>query len=281
MSDRYILLDPTNEEIWFQYIETRIAIARSHDRAVLAQSLAIEWANGICDDLGISHTPVWKFFKRALVARWFGKPENRKFSPGWSYKDALEYANSFRGRSIRFSLFPEDIACHALSFRLPKKQQDEWYDIISQTDNSIAMEMFPEASTDDTICFRRYTTQFGETIIYEAGTGQAMFVFEQERGEHPVVAATKHDKESFVFTQSLPNESFYSMAEEIETKLKHLIQTHDITLSSKCFGLCRKLGIEQISIEGYFDPTDPDKVLIVDLDLPFDFVFMLPKSNCS
>jgi hypothetical protein len=39
------------------------------------------------------------------------------------------------------------------------------------------------------------------------------------------------------------------------------------------------LGIEYVSIEGYWDPVKPDKVLVVDLDLPFDAVFMVPDSH--
>lgn len=241
---------------------------------VPGQEIAIEWADGVCDRLGLTKAGNWKFFKRSLAALWFGRVENKRFPPGWSTEGALQYARHFSGHSVRFSLFPRDIACHAKSFRLPADQKDEWEQIIAQADNSMAMEMFPEASTDDTICFRRYTDQFGETVFYEAGRGQAMFVFEQERGQHSVVSATKDD-EGYIYTRIVPEDHHDRTVQEIEAKLKGLIETHDNGLANKCFGLCRMLGINYVLIEGYFDPTRPSNVLVVDLDLPFDAVFMV------
>ena len=276
--ERYIVYELTKEELWSQFANKRIAEAIAKDQWLKAQEIAIEWAGGICDRLGLINTGNWKFFKRSLVARWFGQVENKRFPPGWSVEEALQYASRFAGGSVRFSLFPEDIACHATSYRLPVDQREQWECIIAQTDNSVAMEMFPEASTDDTICFRRYTTQFGETVSYEAGKGQAMFVFEQERGQHPVVSATK-DGEGYIYARIVPEDHHNRTVQENEAKLRILIKTHDRGLASKCFGLCRMLGIDYVSIEGYFDPTGPSTLTIVDLDLPFDFVFMGTASH--
>ena len=276
--ERYILYEPSREELWSQFAKKRIAEAITKDQWLKAQEIAIEWANGICDRLGLTNTGNWKLFKRSLVARWFGRLENKRFPAGWSVEEALQYANRFTGRSVRFSLFPENIACHATSYRLPLDHRERWEFIVAQADNSIAMEMFPEPSTEDTICFRRYTTQYGEGVVYEAGKGQAMFVFEQEQGQHPVVSATK-DGEGYVYARVVPEDQHNRIALEIEAQLKSLIKTHDRRLASKCFGLCRMLGIDYVSIEGYFDPTKPDKLTIVDLDLPFDFVFMPTASR--
>lgn len=276
--NKYCIYGLGDEGALYLLCKQRIMDAVANGQQGKAQRIVLEWMAEIGEQLSLPRTQIWKVFKKELAARWFGKREYKRFSPGWSLDDALAYARRFTGE-VRLTLLLRDIAVNARSIALPSDRQNDWRDILAQIDNSIEMEMFPESSNANTICFRRYTTQLGETIIYEAGTGQAMFVFEQEQGKHPVILATKHEKEDFVFTRSLPSENFYTAAEEIETKLKHLIQTHDITLSSKCFGLCRKLGIEQISIEGYFDPTNPDKVVIVDLDLPFDFVFMLPNSH--
>lgn len=274
----FAIYEATKDELWFQFAEERITKAVAGDRWLKAQEIAIEWANGVCDRLGLANTGNWKFFKRNLVARWFGKVEKKRFPPGWSVEVALQYANSFTGRSVRFSLFPKDIACHATSFRLPLDKREQWKDIIAQAENSVAMEMFPESSTDDTICFRRYTTRFGGEVFYEAGKGQAMFVFEQERGQHPVVLAKKKD-EKYIYTRIVPAGNPNRTVQEIEAKLRNLIKTHDYGLTSKCFGICRILGIGYVLIEGYFDPTRPNNLSIVDLDLPFDFVFMAVKPH--
>ena len=271
--ERYIVYDATREELWSQFANKRIAEAIAKGQWLKAQEIAMEWANGICDRLGLAKLDNWKFFRRSLVARWFGHVTSKRFLHGWSVEEALQYANRFAGRSVRFSLFPEDIACHATSYRLPVDQKERWEGIIAQADNSIAMEMFPETSTDDTICFRRYTTQFGETVFYEAGKGQAMLVFEQERGQHPVVSAMQ-DGGGYIYARIVPEDQHNRTALEIEAKLKSLIKTHDRRLASKCFGLCRMLGIDYVSIEGYFDLARSNKLTIVDLDLPFDFVFM-------
>lgn len=272
------IYDATREDLWFQFADKRIADAIAKDQWLKAQEIAMEWANGICDQLGLAKIGNWKFFKRSLVARWFGQVENKKFLPGWSVEEALQYANSLTGRLVRFSLFPEDIACQATSYRLPADQREQWESIIAQADNSVAMEMFPETSTEGSICFRRYTTQYEEEVVYEAGKGQAMFVFEQEQSQHPVVSATKKD-EGYVYARVVPEDHHDITAQEIEAKLRSLIKTHDRGLASKCRGLCRTLGIDYVSIEGYFDPTRPNKLTIVDLDLPFDFVFMGTASH--
>lgn len=271
--ERYAGYEATKDELWFQFAKERIAEAVAKGQLFEAQEIATEWAGGVCNRLGLPNTNNWKFFKRNLVARWFGEVEKKRFPPGWSVEEALQYANCFAGHSVRFSLFPKDIACHATSFRLPSNQREKWKSIIAQADNSIEMEMFPESSTDDTICFRRYTTRFGGEVTYEAGKGQAMFVFEQERGQHPVVLAKRKDEE-YVYTRIVPAGQHNSTVQEIEDKLRNLVKTHDCGLASKCFGICRVLGIDCVPLEGYFDPTRHNKLSIVDLDLPFDFVFM-------
>jgi hypothetical protein len=270
MSPKYITFDASKQELWFDYADKRIEIARKQDNWPLCQEVAKEWAQPICKQLGLPSTGIWKLFKRSLVAHWFGLPEKKGFPAGWTVEDVLEYADRFEGHSIRFSLFPEDIACHAESFRLPIEQKQAWAQVLSKVDNSTAMEMFPETS-EEAICFRRYTTLFHEVVIYEAGLGQAMFVFEQERGQHPVVAATNTEEGFNIRTIPSKNNVISS---KIESRLKLLIYHHDYYLSAQCFGLCRTLGIDSVSIEGYFDLNVPDDLLIVDLDLPFDFVFM-------
>lgn len=278
LQGRYITYEATKDELWFQFAKKRIEESIAKDQWLKAQEIANEWADGVCDRLGLTNTGIWKYFKRSLVARWFGRVENRRFLPGWSVEEALQYADGFERRSIRLSLFPKDIACSARSFRLPLDQQEQWESIIAQVDNSIAMEMFPESSTEGSICFRRYTTLFGEEVYYEAGKGQAILVFEQERGQHTVVSAAK-DGKGYIYTKTVAENHHSRTAQEIEARVRTLIKTHDYELACKCSGLCRMLGIDYVSIEGYFDPARLSNVLIVDLDLPFDIVFMVPISR--
>ncbi|MCL4519168.1 MAG: hypothetical protein M1587_08240 [Thaumarchaeota archaeon] len=268
--------DPRWQESWFWLAEKRIASAIAEGDWTEAQDIANAWADEICHKFDIPNTGVWKFFKRSIAARWFGRVENRRFAPGWSVDEALGYARSFVGRSVRFSLFSTDIASHATSHRLPIDRPQEWEQLLSQADNSIAMEVFPESSSPNSICFRRFTTCFGEEILYEAGKGQATYVFEQERGQHAVISAKKIG-EIFAFRNHVGNVCV-SSAQEIRPKLELLISVHETTLGAKSFGLCRMLGIDFVSIEGYFDPAT-DSVSIVDLDLPFDSVFVTSRPS--
>jgi len=273
LAHKYLIYEPTMAESWFIHTVKRIRDSFLKDQTQNAQKIALEWAEGLSEKLGLPKTDVWKFFKRALIAKWFGKPENKRFPPGWSVNKALAYANSLSNSSMRFSIFPKDISCHAKSFLLPLDQKHNWKNILAQIDNSNSIEMFPEASTPNTICFRRYTTMFGEEIIYEAGKGQAMYVFEQESGLHPIVSATRSNN-CYLFNSKRLSNSSAGVVLEIENKLNQLIQRYDWELSAKCFGLCRSIGIEWISLEGYFNTDAPSSLLVVDLDLPFDFVFM-------
>jgi hypothetical protein len=274
---RYITYEATKDELWFQFAKERIEKAVEKNQWFEAQQIANEWADGVCTRLSLESTGIWKFFKRSVAARWFGQVENKRFLPGWSVEEALDYASSLGKRSVRFSLFPEDIACHATSFRLPPDQREKWKYILARVDNSVPMEMFPEACTQNTICFRRYTTLFGEEVVYEAGKGRPMFVFEQERRQHPVILAEKKNGKKYIYKNFIPEGDYDEIVNEIDTELKKLIETHDYELTSRCFGICRTLGIESISIEGCFNLAKSDILAIVDLDLPFDAVFMVSE----
>ena len=106
-----------------------------------ARILALEWGDLVSDRLGIPRSNNWKIFKKTVIAKWFGKPENRRFLAGWSVKEVLEYA-FFLNTSVRFSVFPKDIACHAQSYALEKSRKDIWFDILSTVDNIDEIQMF-------------------------------------------------------------------------------------------------------------------------------------------
>lgn len=269
----YNIYDPTEEEIWFSSAFTSAQKFASMGNWPEAQNVAMWWGEGICDSLGISVPANWKFLKRSVVAKWFGKPQHKRFNATWNVGEAFSYASSFENRSVRFSLFPKDIACHAVSFQLPKEKKEIWMTVLNAADTTIDMEMFPEASTETSICFRRYTTLFRELTTYEAGKGQAMHTFEQERGKHSIVAGSRNGTYS-TYEYSTPTLNPKESASEIESSLREFISTFDYEISSKSYGVCRKLGLNYLSIEGYYDPVRPGHYIVVDFDLPFDVFFM-------
>jgi len=272
---KYIGGELTDEEVWFKWAKERIEDAAKKNNWQYAQQIAIEWARGVCLQIGLPVEDNWKFFKRSLVAKWFGKVERKRFPSGWSITEALEYAYSLGDRPIRFSFFPPNIACHSKSYQLPDDQKMQWERFLSQFDRTIPMEMFPLACGLNALSFRRYTTQFGEDVIYEFGRGQPFLMFEQEQGRHLIVSATKNMQGGFVFRFYVPKKIIQeNLSMKIEEDANRIIQVHDHDLSSRCFCLCHSVGIETVAIEGCMSPTKPEIPVIVDLDLPFDVVFM-------
>jgi hypothetical protein len=269
---RYFSSEPSKSEASFAFDLDRISLSISRGDWIGAQQIAKEWGSEVSRALGIPHEKVWKEFKRHLAAHWFGRLEKRVFSPGWTVTDALAYARQFRDRNLRVSCFPEDIACHAKSFRLSAHEEDHWLTTLASLDRSVLIEMFPESDSSTGICFRRFASAFGEEVLYEAGRGQAMAVFEEEQGMHPTVYASKTDKMRYSMRGS--NEDIEIA--DITRKLRLLIRKHDQSIQSKCSDICRKTGIEGLGLEGYFNSDAVNDLVVVDLDLPFDFVFMRP-----
>lgn len=258
-----------NRAMLFQLTRKRIRSKVEEGRWLEAQRIAHGWAYEICNKLGVHYDGNWKFFKRTVVAKWFGTVENKRFESGWSVDEALRYADSFPGHTVRLSLFPNDIACHAKSFRLLSSHKEEWRKIIEQVDRSVPMEIFPEASTAESICFRRFETKDKTELIYEAGKGQAMYVFEQEQGRHSIVAASRLAGK-YTFSKRPGSEDL----DDIEGKLRGLIKSYNHEISRKCQRVFEVLGVDYLSIEGYFDPQRGNFLVIVDIDLPFDLAFM-------
>lgn len=273
----YNVCDYTREEKWLATALAEANLAIQADDRIVAQEFAHLWATQVVERLQLDQTSVWKFYKRTLAARWFGKPESKSFLPNWSPEQALQYASQFTDRSIRFSLFPLDIACHAESIRLPLEQRDKWYAILLEADNSTHMEMFPE-QRQEALCFRRFSTLFQDEVYYEIGIGQAMYVFEAERGAHPLILASRMERPSpFLLEVRQPTRASGTAPltiAELTENAQVFVSSSDDLLSYQCFCLCRFLGLDYVSIEGYFDPLSSARV-VVDLDLPLDIVFML------
>jgi len=269
ITELYNIPDPNSEEIWFSFCKDRIdkAIAcKDINHAIL---IAYEWAELICEKLNIRNENNWKFFKKNIIKKYFSANFIKKrYHKGWDYREVMNFIQKYPNLDFRISLSPKDIACHSQSIALPKSQYNSWANILSNIDNSCEAEVFQQASNESSICFRRFSTLFGETIKYESGFGQAMYVFEKEQGKHPVLSAIKKGNK-YVYS---PDKNY---PDELYLKLNDLISSYDYDLQIKSKSICTKLGIEWLSIEGYYSKESQSDLIIVDIDLPFDYVFML------
>ena len=228
-----------------------------------AQEHAWDWARIIADRKGIAITNNWKFFKRDLAEAWFGYIEHKRFSPGWNPDDVLAYAESIRGveGGVRFSLFPNTIACHARSELLPSAERSlEWRQRFAELDQRCPLEVFPQQG-DSRMCFRAVANR--ETVHVEAGIGQAMYVFEQERGTY-VIASCE------LFPQ-LTSPTYTGSDHALNARFGQFVKTSGELIVAKLFELECELGLEWLAVEGYYEPGLPIKVC--DMDLPFDLAF--------
>jgi len=270
---RYVRSDPTSAEAWFHVFEQSIAERLHSDRIGEARSLAFEWAEGAGSSLRLPPWRGWKEFKRAVAAKWFGEPERSVFGPGWRVNDVIDYASQFTGRHVRASVFPDGIACHARSLRLPRGTARQ-RKALAQLDPNVVLEVFPESSSSTSICFRRQSDAFGSEVVFEAGLGQAMAVFESEQGKHPFVCLTLRANDgSASWKQGGDKDDEASMV-VIGERLQGLVARHAWQLQAHACGICHGLGIDWLSIEGYYDEGENPRLTVVDLDLPFDTVFM-------
>lgn len=265
---------PTNgrtAELTRAYVE-RVRSARSIGRNEYAMQLASEWAVGISGKLGDVQTGNWKFFKRDVVAYFFSGREHRRFLPGWRTSDVLEYALSLdqAGETIRYSIFPDDIACHSVSKVLdPVGGRTNWEVEINELDHELALEVFPQ-QRDDQLCFRAVMSD-GRMDV-EAGRGQAMYVFEKERGRHPVARGYVE-----IGSDSLPLRGVVVPGDEgeelLQDQLRDLLAERGSWLLRRLVVVADALGLEWVGVEGYWDSDARGEPFVCDIDLPLDLAF--------
>jgi hypothetical protein len=275
LTRRYLANDPSTNDVTHDFAVLLVSNAWISGDGTTARQLAMDWAQGVARRSALESADTWKFFKRAVVRRWFGPLESRKFMPPWNCDDVLCYAAAFITQDVRLSVFSTHLACHAPSMRLPK-DLTALRQVLLGVDRNEPIEVFPESSSTESICFRRFSYQFGEDVLYEAGFGQAMYTFEAEQGDHLIIRASKASG-SYQFETAPDLTMRY---QTLARRLGALLRTHDTALEDRCFCLCRALGIEYVSIEGYFE-QDTDRLTIVDVDLPLDFAFMGHGSSPS
>lgn len=263
----YFTPSPSTVETWFSFCSTQIESALIVNNNKLAIEIAYDWADYISSKIGLNFQNNWKLFKKEIIKKHFGDYLGRKFKPGWSIDEVLAFLNQFENIDFRISLFPTNIACHSLSVSLPFKDKINWHKIVTGLNNQTDIDVFQQASNENTICFRRFTTLFGEEIKYECGYGQAMDVFENEQGRHKMISVMNRNN-SFELSNCTSDSS------KLYKALLSLIKSQNSFLHLKSKFLCRQLGIEWLSLEGYYNLSTSKPPLIVDIDLPFDYVFM-------
>jgi len=272
---RYCNTGSYSEDTWHRYCMEAAERAIGDGQIQLARDVALGWAAEVADRIGIATPTVWKFFKRSLVSVWFGSRPHKQFMPGWSTESALSYALSLSGVSVRLSEFPKGIACHARSHRLDGTSREDWRGIIEHVDHNQAVEVFPEAGGEGWTCFRFFSTAFHEAAFCECGYGQAMQVFEEEVGLHAIARACLEKGHWRLESSSDPPVgSRPDFSGSLQHDLMRLLDGVGDELLHKSFCICRKLGIDQVALEGYYSAAAGEAVRVVDLDLPLDVAFM-------
>lgn len=227
------------------------------------QLAAYQWARARARELELPAPLNWKLFKRDLLTVFCPTPPTKRFLSPWHANDVVAYARTLRGGAVRCSAFPSDIACHAVSVVLPAEKPSEWCQIVSDLDPNADLEIFIEQSRDQ-LCWRLIRTH-AERVV-EAGHGQAMYVFESERGVHETVSARWR-----------PESASEVMIEKLDTalgqRLARFLSICRVPIDHMLDAISSTLGVEVFAVEGYYRDETLEFV-VCDIDLPMDRAFM-------
>jgi hypothetical protein len=249
----------------------RAAAASRAGRPGLATIAALDWFSAACPLVGDDATRNWKILKKWLVAACFGELKGRFFTQGWDTRAVARYVRELLAGTemIRISAFPAGISCHARSEVFDRAWDDGQLEaFLGSFDPCSALHVFPQQDADQ-LCFRAVCTQ--GRLLVEAGWGQAMYVFEAERGSHPIAVA-RAGIEGVFKTEPAP-----AVPLRVTEGLGALLTAQGEWLRGVARAMPYLLGLEQFAIEGYFDPRAPGKVAVVDIDLPLDIAWNTPS----
>jgi hypothetical protein len=87
-------------------------------------------------------------------------------------------------------------------------------------------------------------------------------VFEAERGRHPIVIARSETGSDFQFENA--------GQDRVTRGLEALLAAKGAWLLGVSRTVSAVIGSDHFAIEGYFDPRTPERVAVVDMDLPLD-----------
>lgn len=216
----------------------------------------------MCVKVGLVWPGNYKFFKRDLAARFFPTPLSIRLYAGWTVESALSHREELGVFGVRISVFPEDIACHAVSVLLSPNDSEARVQL-QELDSSSSCEIFVQQSPDQ-LAFRCVLAD--GRVQVEAGVGQAMYIFESERGRW----ATSQCELSI--TGALLG-SVSGNDVSTSSALSHFIGRHGSELVCRIAGAAAQIGAPYLAVEGYFNLTTGHWV-VVDLDLPEDRFLM-------
>lgn len=258
--------DFTNMEVEYVLTQSLIDSALRDGNYSNARNECYIWANIVAKKLGFSFNNNWKLFKKNLVAAYFGSTPYRSFTnnPG-TISEFNEFKEKYNDFHLRMTIYKNSEACHSKSILLnPGEEVVQFSLALRNLEARDCIVVFPESSGPKTICFRCAIYSFGQDVSFEAGYGQAYLTFENERGLHPVASMEKN-----MFSQQ------YSAKGEkpLVSLLQELVEKYGEYLILTLCRICRLLGLDYISIEGYYNYNLQQHPVIIDCDLPFDKVF--------
>lgn len=229
-----------------------------------AREIALSWIRPYCAD-SFRDEMNWKVIKKRLLATLFGRETGVFLEPGWTIEAVdAEIASISTSATRRISVFPSVISCHSLSSPIPADYSRQWAEaFLADQSNDTHLHIFEQAD-ENQLCFRAV---FQATHIeIEAGWGQAMYVFEAERGKHPIATCT-------LAWSGEPLGGKVAGEARIDSALSMLYSTQADWLLSVGLCISSLLGTETFALEGYFDPSTLEIPVVVDIDLPLDFVW--------
>lgn len=253
------------QDVIYSYYDKLISDLLINNRKNEAQNKAFEWLQEYVNALCITVPWNWKIAKKQIAAFFFGMPHSIYLYYSDGIDKAINFIKGHSDNNVRCTIHRFNTACHSESRRITLNNVEWLKGIKESMSPQDIIDIFVECSSSKTTCFRRFSLQYNEEISYEMGYGQAMYVFETERGKHDVAGINYFN-------------GIWSMEKALDfhltNYLQQLIRFHEMYLSLKTHCICYYLGIPQISIEGYFNTDSPaEKPIIVDIDLPFDRAF--------
>jgi hypothetical protein len=261
-----VLLNTSGAVVRARECLRRIQTAIEGGRVASAQSHALSWAMDVCVALSLPEVTNWKFFKRDIAAIWFGQREFRRYLSNWRPEDVVNVVTRWmeKGATVRYSVFPPDIACHAVSGTFPTgPDQTAIVSLLQGLDATLPLEVFPQQPVER-LCFRIASNDV--SCLIEAGQGQAMYVFETERGSH---ATAQADLRALFLSGTCP----VSGPAAIAARLEDMLSRYGATLLAGVIDMAATLGVPWFAIEGYYDSDAAAFPVVCDIDLPQDLAF--------
>lgn len=266
-----VLLGRSSIEKWSTSALNQVIAARGIGRNACAQEAALRWFESVVPLEPTPHSHNWKFLKKLLVSSLFGELEGRFFLAPWTIEEVANFVQSlnYPNRQTRVSEFPNTISCHSRSELIDRNwSQKELREFLSSFDNNATLNVFPQQNPDQ-MCFRAVFNEAG--IILEVGWGQAMYVFETERGQHPIITSKASSANGLAALGT-------GAPEKLSSAAFTFLECHRRWLQAMYDVLPTILGAQQLAIEGYFDPVLQRRV-IVDIDVPLDIAWNTPSQN--